>query len=99
MQYWSQSAWRIVIGVSLVPAFGTLYQRLALPESRRYKAAQEARELDEIADLKAAQKKDGSVEKVDGLDSTQVLEVPVAPTEHTEKHHRADEKAHFGGAH
>ncbi|KAI0060474.1 MFS general substrate transporter [Artomyces pyxidatus] len=28
--------WRIVIGLSLVPAFGTLYQRLTLPESRRF---------------------------------------------------------------
>lgn len=30
------SAWRIVVGLSLVPAFGTLYQRLTLPESDRY---------------------------------------------------------------
>ncbi|TFY75085.1 hypothetical protein EWM64_g8927 [Hericium alpestre] len=29
-------AWRIIIGISLVPAFGTLYQRLTLPESTRY---------------------------------------------------------------
>ncbi|KAI0265684.1 major facilitator superfamily domain-containing protein [Gloeopeniophorella convolvens] len=28
--------WRIVIGLSLIPAFGTLYQRLTLPESTRY---------------------------------------------------------------
>ena len=32
--------WRICIGVSLVPAFGTLYQRLTLPESKRFKEAQ-----------------------------------------------------------
>ncbi|KAG9011527.1 hypothetical protein FRB94_008096 [Tulasnella sp. JGI-2019a] len=32
--------WRIVIGVSLVPAFGTLYQRLTLPEATRYTEAQ-----------------------------------------------------------
>ena len=31
--------WRIIVGVSLVPAFGTLYQRLTLPESTRYKAS------------------------------------------------------------
>ena len=30
-------AWRIAVGVSLIPAFGTLYQRLTLPESKRYK--------------------------------------------------------------
>ncbi|KAJ7184877.1 major facilitator superfamily domain-containing protein [Mycena filopes] len=32
--------WRIVVGVSLVPAFGTLYQRLTLPESTRFKESQ-----------------------------------------------------------
>ncbi|KAL1941997.1 hypothetical protein VTO73DRAFT_6527 [Trametes versicolor] len=28
--------WRILVGLSLIPAFGTLYQRLTLPESTRY---------------------------------------------------------------
>ncbi|KAH8087124.1 major facilitator superfamily domain-containing protein [Cristinia sonorae] len=28
--------WRIVIGVSLIPAFGTLYHRLTLPETTRF---------------------------------------------------------------
>jgi PHS family inorganic phosphate transporter-like MFS transporter len=32
--------WRIVIGLSLIPAFGTLYQRLTLPESKRFIASQ-----------------------------------------------------------
>ncbi|KAJ6541459.1 major facilitator superfamily domain-containing protein [Mycena capillaripes] len=32
--------WRIVIGISLIPAFGTLYQRLTLPESTRFVASQ-----------------------------------------------------------
>ncbi|KAF7354234.1 MFS inorganic phosphate transporter [Mycena venus] len=32
--------WRIVVGLSLIPAFGTLYQRLTLPESERFKEAQ-----------------------------------------------------------
>ncbi|KAI0369643.1 MFS general substrate transporter [Pilatotrama ljubarskyi] len=31
--------WRILVGLSLIPAFGTLYQRLTLPESTRYVAA------------------------------------------------------------
>jgi len=35
--------WRIVIGVSLIPAFGTLYQRLTLPESTRYLADKKLR--------------------------------------------------------
>ncbi|KAJ7911896.1 hypothetical protein B0H13DRAFT_2327876 [Mycena leptocephala] len=34
-------AMRIVVGVSLIPAFGTLYQRLTLPESDRFKEAQQ----------------------------------------------------------
>jgi PHS family inorganic phosphate transporter-like MFS transporter len=32
--------WRIVVGLSLIPAFGTLYQRLTLPESVRFKDSQ-----------------------------------------------------------
>jgi PHS family inorganic phosphate transporter-like MFS transporter len=34
--------WRIVVGLSLIPAFGTLYQRLTLPESTRYEKSHEA---------------------------------------------------------
>lgn len=34
------TVWRIVVGLSLVPAFATLYQRLVLPESKRYEEAQ-----------------------------------------------------------
>ncbi|KIJ59289.1 hypothetical protein HYDPIDRAFT_100988 [Hydnomerulius pinastri MD-312] len=44
--------WRIVVGLSLIPAFGTLYQRLTLPESRRFKASQRV-EIEELDDLKA----------------------------------------------
>jgi len=47
-----------VIGVSLVPAFGTLYQRLTLPESTRYIASQKLRtgeEGDGIAEIKRVQ--------------------------------------------
>ncbi|KAF7314826.1 Inorganic phosphate transporter [Mycena kentingensis (nom. inval.)] len=32
--------WRFVVGLSLIPAFGTLYQRLTLPESTRYEESQ-----------------------------------------------------------
>jgi hypothetical protein len=34
------SVWRICVGLSLIPAFATLYQRLTLPESKRYEEAQ-----------------------------------------------------------
>jgi len=42
--------WRIVIGLSLIPAFGTLYQRLTLPESKRYIASQKRPEDAEAFD-------------------------------------------------
>lgn len=31
--------WRVVVGLSLIPAFGTLYQRLTLPEAVRFEEA------------------------------------------------------------
>ncbi|KAF7357126.1 MFS inorganic phosphate transporter [Mycena sanguinolenta] len=41
--------WRIVVGVSLIPAFGTLYQRLTLPESDRFKESQgQGQEVNDI---------------------------------------------------
>lgn len=43
--------WRIVVGLSLIPAFGTLYQRLTLPESTRFKKSQDP-ELVEEGDVK-----------------------------------------------
>lgn len=53
--------WRIVVGISLIPAFGTLYQRLTLPESTRFQKSQQLdmehqREDDEISKLKELQK-------------------------------------------
>ena len=39
--------WRIVVGLSLVPAFGTLYQRLTLPESTRYISSRKLRQADD----------------------------------------------------
>ena len=34
------AVWRIIVGISLIPAFGTLYQRLTLPEAPRFIASQ-----------------------------------------------------------
>ncbi|TFY51618.1 hypothetical protein EVG20_g10919 [Dentipellis fragilis] len=49
-------AWRIAVGLSLIPACGTLYQRLTLPESTRYlKATKKEEEDDPIAELKKQQ--------------------------------------------
>ncbi|KLO05379.1 MFS general substrate transporter [Schizopora paradoxa] len=36
---WVDGVWRICVGLSLVPAVGTLYQRLTLPEARRWREA------------------------------------------------------------
>ena len=45
--------WRIVIGLSLIPACATLYQRLKMPESRRFRASQKTpHEEEAIDDLK-----------------------------------------------
>jgi len=50
--------WRICIGVSLIPAFGTLYQRLTLPEAKRFKDARAAsQEENDIEVLKEEEKK------------------------------------------
>nr|GAT52628.1 predicted protein [Mycena chlorophos] len=59
--------WRIVIGVSLVPAFATLYQRLTLAESSRFIASQ-SKEQDpmEFKNLKA--QAEAEIEKADGKD-------------------------------
>ncbi|KAG9311540.1 major facilitator superfamily domain-containing protein [Chiua virens] len=48
--------WRIVVGLALVPAFGTLYQRLTLPESKRYEEAQH------MNDPEYTKEKDAAVE-------------------------------------
>jgi len=44
--------WRIVVGISLIPAFGTLYQRLTLPEAKRYKESRDI--VDQIRKEKEA---------------------------------------------
>ncbi|KAG7091981.1 hypothetical protein E1B28_008369 [Marasmius oreades] len=44
--------WRIIVGVSLVPAFATLYQRLTLPESTRFKASKNLDSEKELEELK-----------------------------------------------
>lgn len=43
--------WRIVIGVSLIPAFGTLYQRITMPESKRYMEAKQMTDRNSETDL------------------------------------------------
>ncbi|KAG6852375.1 hypothetical protein C0991_000270, partial [Blastosporella zonata] len=92
--------WRIVVGVSLVPAFATLYQRLTLPESTRFLASQKlknahsnAEEGDAIDDLKRAQVSEYSMGNIEP--TTKDVQAPEPETEDPE--HLTHKKAHFKG--
>lgn len=53
--------WRIVVGLSLVPSFATLYQRLTLGESKRFKDSQAQPNMDtEMGDSKKPPVQGGS---------------------------------------
>jgi len=53
--------WRIVVGLSLVPSVATLYQRLTLGESKRFKHSQAQPNMDtEMGDLKKPPVQGGS---------------------------------------
>jgi len=54
--------WRICVGLSLVPCFATLYQRLTLPEATRYNEAQ-SRAVGEDADIENKKHGDAHVEE------------------------------------
>ncbi|KIY66028.1 MFS general substrate transporter [Cylindrobasidium torrendii FP15055 ss-10] len=88
--------WRIAVGVSLVPAFATLYQRLTLPESTRFLKSQETSDVDDIERLKreAESSENGSSndEKSAGApgNGTQSVEV-----QDDKKHHFTELKAYF----
>ncbi|KAF5311208.1 hypothetical protein D9611_013007 [Ephemerocybe angulata] len=82
--------WRIVVGLSLIPAFGTLYQRLTLGESSRFEASQKigdsersqagpshtssTSEEDEIYKLKELQRKEEEGVEGAGKDGVEVRE-------------------------
>lgn len=65
MFFSSYPVWRIIIGLSLIPAFATLYFRLTLPESKRYiKARRRVEGLDsEESTVDDSLKKDDSSQK------------------------------------
>jgi len=93
--------WRIVVGVSLIPAFGTLYQRLTLPESTRYTASKKLtssvssnEESDLINQFKQAQLGEkASGNKAEVQDDATELESPDA----TIKEEVKTDKAHISG--
>lgn len=69
--------WRILVGLSLVPAFATLYQRLTLPESVRFQAAKKGADLeaDSIDELKKKADADLGVQE-----NVQPVEPAVSPS-------------------
>ncbi|KAG6807989.1 hypothetical protein H0H92_005797 [Tricholoma furcatifolium] len=94
--------WRIVVGLSLIPAFGTLYYRLTMPESTRFLASQKlknassaAEEGDAIAELKKAQLAEDMK-----LNNNAPVEHSQQTSPETEAPHPENEvhkKAHFKG--
>ncbi|KAF7347105.1 MFS inorganic phosphate transporter [Mycena venus] len=65
--------WRIVVGISLIPAFGTLYQRLTLAESTRFIASKE-KDVSTLKKLQAEAEADSPVE-TSNKESVDVAEV------------------------
>jgi MFS transporter, PHS family, inorganic phosphate transporter len=82
--------WRICVGVSLLPAFATLYQRLTLPESTRFKASQKDEEENGSIKLK---KTEASTFIDQSLDTANVS--PAGSRHALEQH--VKKKAHIKG--
>ncbi|KAJ7496336.1 MFS inorganic phosphate transporter [Mycena galericulata] len=72
--------WRIVVGLALVPAFGTLYQRLTLPESTRFIESQNVNAM-ELAAAKTNESSDEEGKAGKALAHPEVQE-EVAKTAH-----------------
>lgn len=91
--------WRIIIGISLIPAFATLYQRLTLPESTRFIASQK-KELDPetFQDLSKAIKME---KPVDASKEKNVVAESVSSDRSSANKNNIEEvvkkKAHFSG--
>lgn len=96
----TDGVWRVVVGISLIPAFGTLYQRLTLPEATRFSEARAKamqNEEDDITELKKKQERE-DVERAmkDGEVSQEKMEYPPSPQEKPPAV-IAKEKGHFRG--
>ncbi|KAJ1303975.1 hypothetical protein OPQ81_008385 [Rhizoctonia solani] len=57
------AVWRIVVGVSLIPAFGTLYQRLTLPESTRFSKTRNTEADEAQKETDAQNEKEAEIKK------------------------------------
>jgi len=71
--------WRIVVGFSLIPAFGTLYQRLTLPESTRFKKSQAIREEEEVDEIELEKRKQTEAEASESGEDNGAIAVPPTP--------------------
>lgn len=91
--------WRIVVGLSLIPAFGTLYQRLTLPESTRYlKSTKTDVEEDPIEELKRKANASTEVpEKADASNSSNASEEGSSPAPVEEPAQTTGHKSHLRG--
>jgi MFS transporter, PHS family, inorganic phosphate transporter len=100
--------WRIIVGLSLIPAFGTLYQRLTLPESTRYISSQQLKHhdhaneaRDDIESEKEKEPEDAKIQKSD-QNQTDATEREVGDTGEVDNATAPPEllvkkKAHLGG--
>ncbi|KAG8679290.1 hypothetical protein FRC08_017071, partial [Ceratobasidium sp. 394] len=86
------AVWRIIVGLSLIPAFGTLYQRLTLPESCRFSKTRSP-EVDEAQKEEAEkQQKEAQVNtRVQSRSSSGNSSIPPPQTEIAE----VKKKAHI----
>jgi len=90
--------WRIIVGISLVPAFGTLYQRLTLPESTRFVASQKLKHEEDADNLKRVQEKElGSKEASVVVESDEDASLDAVDEETAPPELVAKKKAHFKG--
>lgn len=98
------AVWRIIVGISLIPAFGTLYQRLTLPEATRYEASKRLHEEEAaLDDLSKAAQPDADKAKAeevtkDGVKVEEKGDEKVTPDSSEEDITEvAVKKAHFSG--
>ena len=95
--------WRILVGLSLVPAFGTLYQRLTLPESTRYMAARkhaagmDVESSDEVKKAKEESEKAQPVKSMssDGTQTASTTDTALEGKAPIAKDLAAAKKSHF----
>ncbi|KZT12307.1 MFS general substrate transporter [Laetiporus sulphureus 93-53] len=91
--------WRILVGLSLVPAVGTLYQRLTLPESKRFKASRANAEpdTDDIEELKKETNAAHSVQSPGSSPAaTLTCHSPTPPSDHIKEEPHTVDKPSVG---